>query len=64
MSKPTIVDLAVGESFDFELTNGIKKQITVLAVNESRDVFRNAVRKAQVILDVDGVEDTIYASLY
>ncbi len=63
-SKPVIVDLAIGESFVYELKNGIKKRITVLSVNETRDVFRHAIRKAEVGLDVDGKKVIITASLY
>ena len=63
-AEPVIVDLAVGESYVFELKDGSKKPITVLSSREERDPFRNAIRRAEVDVDVDGVKATIPVALY
>ncbi|HPP02285.1 MAG TPA: hypothetical protein PLX83_17005, partial [bacterium] len=63
-AKPVIVDLAVGESVVYKLKDGAEKKITLLAVHETRDVFRHAVRYAEVQVDVDGTQAAIPVALY
>lgn len=63
-AKPVVVDLAAGESYVYQTQEGEKKTITVLAYRESRDRFRNAVRRAEVDIDVDGVKETLSVALY
>lgn len=64
LAKPATVDLAVGGSYTYTLQSGEKKQITLQAYREQRDRFRNAVRRAEVDIDVDGVKETLCAALY
>jgi len=60
----TSVDLNKGESHIFILKDGTKKKITVVAVEEYKDVICNAVRRAVVTVEVDGVLDDIGVGLY
>ena len=63
-AKPVAVDLAVGESFVYKLRSGEEKKITVISYSEDRDEFRDAVRRATVTVDVDGVRAAISVALY
>ncbi|RJP19339.1 MAG: PKD domain-containing protein [Candidatus Omnitrophota bacterium] len=63
-AKPVTVDLAVGESYVYQLKTGEEKKITVLACEDVRDEFRNAVRQATVTVDVDGVQAVIPVAQY
>lgn len=63
-AKPVTVDVAVGETYVYQLQTGEKKKITVNSYREYRDRFRNAVRRAEVDIDVDGVKATIQSALY
>lgn len=63
-AKPVIVDLAVGESVVYKLKDGTEKKITLLSFQETRDVFRHAVRYAEVQVDVDGEQAVIPVALY
>ena len=58
-AKPVTVDMAVGESFTYKLANGQTKTITVLSYKEYCDELIEAIRKATVTVDVDGVKATI-----
>ena len=48
------VDLDVGESSTVELSNGTSAQVKLLALDELRDTIRDAVRRAEVKLEVNG----------
>jgi murein DD-endopeptidase MepM/ murein hydrolase activator NlpD len=64
LGKPVTADLAVGESFVYRSRSGEEKKITVVSYNEVRDEFRNAVRSASVMVEVDGVGAGIPVALY
>src|SRR5262249_6264737 len=49
-----VVDLDVGETGRVELWNGARAQIKLLALDEVRDPIRDAVRQAQVTVEVNG----------
>jgi murein DD-endopeptidase MepM/ murein hydrolase activator NlpD len=49
-----VVDLKVGESQEVELPNGKKVVVKLLGVKDRRDSLRDAVRKAEVQVEVDG----------
>ncbi len=63
-AKPVTADLAIGESFTYTLKTGEKKIITVLSIHDVRDPFRNAIRKAEVNVDVSGTQAVIPVALY
>ena len=49
-----VVDLDVGESCEVELCDGSKARVKLLAVEESRDAIRSAVRKAVARVEING----------
>ena len=63
-AKPVTVDMKVEEPFVYKLANGKEKKITVVSYEETRDKLRNAVRRAVVTVDVDGVRGNISVALY
>ncbi len=63
-AKPVTVDMAVGESYTYTLKSGETKKITVLSYHEERDIFRNAVRRAEVHVEVSGEKAVIPVALY
>jgi murein DD-endopeptidase MepM/ murein hydrolase activator NlpD len=68
--KPTLtplmrtVDLKVGESQEVELDGGKKVMVKLVDLREVRDDLRNAVRKAQVTVDVAGEKVTVVSANY
>jgi len=50
----TVVDLNIGESRSVELSNGKSVTVALQAVEETRDVFRDALRNTTVKITVDG----------
>jgi len=58
------VDLDVGESQEVELADGKKVRVKLLKVNETRDELRQAVRHAEVKVDIDGTEVPLVAGNY
>lgn len=59
-----VVDLNVGEATEVELSNGKKATVKLLDLQETRDPFRDAVRKAQVKVEVNGKIITLTAANY
>jgi len=59
-----VVDLAVGESQEVELCDGGKATVKLLAVDESIDSIREAIRKAVVKVEVNGETIQLTAANY
>ncbi len=49
-----VVDLRLGESAGVELCDGTSVRVKLLGLKETRDSIRNAVRKAEVEIEIDG----------
>jgi murein DD-endopeptidase MepM/ murein hydrolase activator NlpD len=70
LPQPTLVplhrtvDLNVGESHDIELVNGKKVTVRLLELQESRDELRDAVRKAEVKVEVGGQQLSLVSANY
>ncbi|NLS97130.1 MAG: PKD domain-containing protein [Planctomycetaceae bacterium] len=58
------IDLNVGESQTVELCDGSSATVKLLALNESRDDIRGAVRRADVVVEVNGERKTLTAAYY
>jgi hypothetical protein len=58
------VDLNVGEKTSVELCNGKTVTVMLLAVKETRDELRNAVRHTEVRISVNDKEITLTAAYY
>lgn len=66
-SKPTLlraVDLTLGESADVELSDGQRATIKLVDLKETRDALRDAVRRAEVTVDVNGERTTLVSATY
>ncbi|MCD6393432.1 MAG: metalloendopeptidase, partial [Planctomycetes bacterium] len=59
-----VVDLDVGQTQEATLDNGQKVSVTLLDLKEKRDSVRNAVRKAQVKVRVNGEIVSMVSSTY
>ena len=59
-----VVDLDIGESRQVELRGGAKVQVKLLALEESRDSIRDAVRRAVVKVEVDGQAVELTSATY
>jgi hypothetical protein len=59
-----VVDLDVGESGEVELCDGSKARVKLLAVEETRDPIRSAVRKAQAKVEVNGLVVELTSATY
>ena len=59
-----VVDLDVGESAEVELCDGSKARVKLLAVEETRDPIRSAVRKAQAKVEVNGQAVELTSATY
>src|SRR6185312_4471428 len=57
-------DLNVGETQEIELAGGKKVAIKLLDLKETRDDLRNAVRKAEVTVEVGGEKITMVSANY
>lgn len=64
--KPLVrwVDLDLGESQEVELSDGKKVQVKLLAMGETCDGLRSAIRRAEVKVDVAGTEVRLVAGNY
>src|SRR5262245_830353 len=64
--KPLVrtVDLNVGEGQEVELADGKKVAVKLLALNETSDDLRGAVRRAEVTVDVAGTKVTLVSANY
>ncbi len=58
------IDLNVGESQDVELVGGMKVHVKLLGLKESRDELRNAVRKAEVTVEVGSEKVSLVSANY
>jgi murein DD-endopeptidase MepM/ murein hydrolase activator NlpD len=58
------LDLSVGESAEVELSDGKKAQVKLLGLKETRDDLRNAVRRAEVQVDVNGQKVALISANY
>ncbi|MFC1603595.1 PKD domain-containing protein [Planctomycetota bacterium] len=59
-----VVDLDIGETHQITLHDGTKATVTLLELTEKRDSVRNAVRRAQVKVKVNGQEISLVSSTY
>ncbi len=59
-----VVDMQVGESQDVELTTRFMSTVELLALRETRDPIRNAIRRAEVDVLVDGLKATLRCGNY
>ena len=60
----TVMDLDIGETQQVAFSNGKTVSVTVLDVQETRDILRDAVREARVKVRVDGKEVTLVSANY
>jgi murein DD-endopeptidase MepM/ murein hydrolase activator NlpD len=58
------VDLNVGETQTVQLCDGSSATVKLLALNEARDDVRGAVRRADVVVEVNGEQVTLTAAFY
>lgn len=58
------VDLNVGETQAVQLCDGTSATVKLLALNEFRDDVRGAVRRAEVVVEVNGERETLTAAFY
>ncbi len=58
------VDLDVGESADVTLSDGRTVRVTLAALEERRCSMREAVRRAEVTVKVDGAEAKLVCAMY
>ncbi len=58
------LDLNVGQEAKVELCNGTVATVKLLALNEDRDDLRQAVRRAQVTVEVNGHRVTLVSAYY
>lgn len=59
-----VVDLNVGESARVEWPGGGAVTVKLLAIEETRDSVRNALREARVTIEVDGARATLISGNY
>jgi hypothetical protein len=59
-----VVDLNIGETHQVTLHDGTMATVTLLELTEKRDKLRNAVRKAQVKVKVNGQRTSLVSSTY
>ena len=59
-----VADLGVGETQEVELSNRFITTVKLLAVNNSRDPIRDAIRKAEVEVEIDGIKTTLNCGNY
>ena len=58
------VDLNVGEMQKVQLCDGTSATVKLLALNEARDDVRGAVRRAEVVIEVNGERQILSAAFY
>ena len=58
------VDLNLGETQDVELANGATARVKLLALDEKRDPLRDAIREAQVQVEINGATATLTSANY
>jgi murein DD-endopeptidase MepM/ murein hydrolase activator NlpD len=58
------VDLEIGESAEVELSDGSSAKVKLISVDEVRDPLRDAVRRAEVTVEVNGATVRLEAANY
>lgn len=58
------VDLSVGEAASVKLADGSSAEVKLLDLRETRDLLRNAVRKAEVTVEVNGQKLVLTSACY
>ncbi len=58
------VDLNVGDAQEVELANGAKARVKLLDLKETRDDLRQAVRRAEVLVEVNGARASLVSANY
>ncbi len=58
------IDLNIGESCEVTLADGTKASVKLLDIRETRDNWRNALRKAMVDVEVNGRKGALEAANY
>jgi murein DD-endopeptidase MepM/ murein hydrolase activator NlpD len=59
-----VADMSIGETQEVELSNRFTTTVKLLAVTETRDPIRNAIRKAEVDVEIDGIKATLRCGNY
>ncbi|MHC4399914.1 MAG: PKD domain-containing protein [Planctomycetota bacterium] len=59
-----VVDLNVGQEAEVVLSNGKTATLKLLDLEETRDELRNAVRRAEVTVEINGRKATLVAAFY
>ncbi|MDY0170736.1 MAG: PKD domain-containing protein [Thermoguttaceae bacterium] len=59
-----VVDLRIGQETTVELADGSTASVRLIDVKETRDSIRQAVRKTEVVVEVNGRRCTLAAGLY
>jgi murein DD-endopeptidase MepM/ murein hydrolase activator NlpD len=59
-----VVDLNIGESAEVALADGSQASVRLVAIDERRDSIRQAIRKAEVTVEVDGVRHFLISGNY
>ena len=59
-----VVDLDVGETQEVTLCNGRKVSVRLVDLKETRDSVRNAVRRADLMVEVEGKTGRLGAAMY
>ncbi|MFW6171133.1 MAG: hypothetical protein ACODAD_11630, partial [Planctomycetota bacterium] len=60
----TLVDLEVGEAADVTLASGHTVHVKLVSVDEKRGKLRDAIREANVVVELDGKKVKIPSSTY
>ncbi len=60
----SVVDLDIGETIEVVLTDGTKAKVQLLAVEETRDPIRDAVRETRVDVEVNGEKARLVSANY
>ena len=59
-----VADLGIGETQEVELSDRFTTTVKLLGVNEIRDPVRDAIRKAEVDVRIDGIRTTLNCGNY
>ncbi len=59
-----VADLGIGETQEVELSNRFTTTVKLLAVNETRDPIRDAIRRAEVDVEIDGIKTSLNCGNY
>lgn len=59
-----VADFGIGETQEVELSDRFTTTAKLLALRETRDPIRNAIRKAEVDVEIDGIKTTLSCGNY